>query len=102
MTRVSTYRELVDRVIRMVGAACFVEPAAIKGKTRVAGVVYARHIAMHVVREAYQLSYPQIGRLFERNHATVQHACKKVRGDSKMLNESYSVRRSLREPGGQS
>jgi chromosomal replication initiator protein len=33
---------------------------------------------MWMVRKHTELSFPEIGRVFDRDHATVQHACKKV------------------------
>jgi len=33
--------------------------------------VRARHIAVYLIREITEMSYPNIGKLFDRDHATV-------------------------------
>ena len=40
----------------------------------------ARQVAMYLCRELTDLSLPQIGNLFERDHSTVLHAVDKVKG----------------------
>lgn len=37
-----------------------------------------RHLAMWITRQSGQLSYPQMGRAFNRDHSTVIHAVKNV------------------------
>lgn len=41
-------------------------------------IVLARCIAMYLVRELCESSYPEIGEYFDRDHATVMHNCKKI------------------------
>jgi hypothetical protein len=36
----------------------------------------ARQEAMRLIRDVTDLSYPQIGRIFDRDHTTVMHACR--------------------------
>lgn len=38
-----------------------------------------RQIAMLIIKEKSTLSYPAIGRIFNRDHTTIVHACKAVR-----------------------
>jgi len=53
----------------------------LKGQRRLKQLVRPRHVAMYLVRSHTDHSFPEIGRLFGgRDHATVQHACKKIRG----------------------
>jgi chromosomal replication initiator protein len=47
-------------------------------KSRVGALVEARSIAMFLCRRMTDLSYPDIGRLFNRDHSTVVTACKKI------------------------
>lgn len=52
----------------------------IRKNTRLAEVVDARKIAYYILREKYHLSYPSIGKVFNKNHATVMHNLKSVKG----------------------
>ena len=49
-----------------------------KGKT----VAFARHVAMYLAKKVAvpEPSYPELGRLFDRNHTTVLAAIRKVDG----------------------
>ena len=50
----------------------------LKGKSKEARVVNARHVAMSVMRVFFECSFADIGRVFNRGHATVMHACKRI------------------------
>lgn len=51
----------------------------LRGKSRSRPLVTARQIAMYVVREMTDFSYPAIGREFgDRDHTTVMHAVNKI------------------------
>ena len=52
----------------------------IRKNTRLAEVVDARRIAYYILREKYHLSYLSIGKVFNKNHATVIHNLKSVKG----------------------
>jgi chromosomal replication initiator protein len=55
---------------------------AMRGPSRKAGVVRARGLAMHLIRQWTETSYQNIGELFGgRDHTTVMHACKKTEED---------------------
>ena len=70
------------------------------GKRRLKQLVTPRHVSMYLVREHTELSFPEIGRVFERDHATVQHACKKirtgVRSDADLRSQVEAILRTLR------
>ncbi len=52
---------------------------ALRGKSRQRPLVMARQVAMYVMREQTELSYPSLARLFGgRDHTTVIHAVEKV------------------------
>lgn len=68
-----------DEIIGTVAAFFNIKVSDLKGTRRLKRFVRPRHIAMWMVREHTQHSFPEIGRLFGRDHATVQHACKKIR-----------------------
>jgi len=48
---------------------------------RTARVALARSVAMHLCREVLKPSYPEIGRIFRRDHGSVMAACKKISED---------------------
>lgn len=53
-------------------------PIEMQSKTRLQNVVFARHVAMHILRHKYRMSYYFIGFTFNRTHATVINAVKSV------------------------
>ena len=54
-------------------------PSDLTGASRIATVVWARQLAVHLSRELTDASLQRIGEAFGgRNHATVLHACRRV------------------------
>ena len=41
------------------------------GNSRVKNVAQARHIAIYLIKTITDISYPSIGKLFNRNHSTI-------------------------------
>jgi chromosomal replication initiator protein len=54
-------------------------PVDLRAKSRRQPLVLARQVAMYLCRELTDLSLPQIGSLFDRDHSTVLHAVDKVK-----------------------
>lgn len=53
-------------------------------KSRKSRIVYCRHMAMYIVRDTTNLSYPDIAKLFNReDHTTVMHAYDKIKDSLK-------------------
>ena len=50
----------------------------------------ARHIAMHICRHTFGLSYQHIGSLFNKDHTSVIYGCKCV--DDKLKDSDYVMR----------
>lgn len=67
-----------DEIMQTVASFYNVKLAELKGSRRLKRIVRPRHVAMWLVREHTDLSFPEMGRVFERDHATVQHAVKKI------------------------
>lgn len=42
-------------------------------------VARARAVAMYLVRDICEMSYPEIGDYFERDHSTIINACAKIK-----------------------
>ena len=89
-----------EEVITTVASFFNIKPADLKGKRRLKQFVRPRHLAMWLIRKHTELSFPDIGRAFGgRDHATVQHACKKIarmlERDADMENTIRLIERSL-------
>ncbi|MCB9780443.1 MAG: chromosomal replication initiator protein DnaA [Alphaproteobacteria bacterium] len=69
-----------DEIVQAVARFFSLKVADLKGTRRLKQIVRPRHIAMWLVREHTELSFPEIGRVFgNRDHSSVQHACKKIK-----------------------
>jgi chromosomal replication initiator protein len=65
-------------IMKAVENEYFLKPGSITKPNRRPRVAQARAVAMHLVRETCNMSYPEIGEYFDRDHTTVIHNCKKV------------------------
>ena len=50
----------------------------LSGKSRVKEIANARHIAIYLIRNITEMSLPNIGKLFNRDHATVMSSIDNV------------------------
>lgn len=71
----------IDDIQRHIADAFGVSKEAIHAKDRRSEVSRARQVAIYLARELTGESLPAIGHKFERSHATVAHACRKVSRD---------------------
>jgi chromosomal replication initiator protein len=63
-----------------------------KGTSREARIVNARHVAMSLMRVFFECSFADIGKVFNRGHATVMSACKRVEyPENKVLQEAAII-----------
>lgn len=62
------------RVIHEVAQLAGVTPADITGRSRKRKFAYARQMAMLICRDYVAASYPEIGRVFNRDHSTVMYS----------------------------
>lgn len=92
-----------DQIIARVSEHYHLRPTDIKGERRPANIARPRQIAMFLTRRITGLSFPEIGRAFGRDNATVQYACKKVeqeiRTDPNLRAEIDLLERHCRESG---
>jgi chromosomal replication initiator protein len=91
--------DVVERIKRAVGRRLGIEPERISSSGRAPGLVRARQLAIYLSRELTELSLPQLGLCFGRDHSTVLHAIRKVErdaGDDANLAETiHSLRAEL-------
>lgn len=78
-------------IVRAVSDYFKINPDDLSGSSRVATIVIARQIAMHLCREMTPLSLPKIGMIFGgRDHTTVMHATKKITTMMKERRQIYN------------
>jgi chromosomal replication initiator protein len=66
-------------ILRGVASHYGLKPADLRAKTKRAGIVFPRQVAMYVMKETTNLSLPEIGRLFsDKHHTTALHAIRKI------------------------
>ena len=78
----------VKDVLKAISQFYEIDEESISDKTRKKEVVKPRQIAMYILREDYNISYPAIGaKLGGRDHTTVIHSCDKIKNDIKTNNQ---------------
>ncbi len=70
-----------DQIITRVAEHYHLRATDIRGSRRPANIAHPRQVAMYIVRRITGLSFPEIGREFNRDNSTIQHGCKKIEGD---------------------
>ncbi len=90
----------VKDVLKVIAKFYDIDEAIIIDKTRRKEVVKPRQIAMFILREDYNISFPSIGqKLGGRDHTTVIHSCEKIKNemqsDSRLSQEVSEIRAML-------
>ena len=67
-----------DKIISEVSAFYNVNSEEIKGKKRTSNIVNARFVAIYLLRTLTEMSSPEIGKEFQRDHTTVLNAETKI------------------------
>jgi len=73
----------VETIIKVVSEHFKMPVVDILGKKRNKEIVMPRQVAMFLAREMGQMSYPDIGRAFERDYTTVIHSYEKIKTELK-------------------
>ena len=75
----------VQDLVKIVADFYSLSPDNLTDQTRRKEVVKPRQIAMYILREDFNISYPTIGdKLGGRDHTTVIHSCEKIKKDLKI------------------
>ncbi|MBS9781153.1 MAG: chromosomal replication initiator protein DnaA [Gammaproteobacteria bacterium] len=82
----------IDNIQKTVANYYHIKVADLKSKSRKATLAKQRQIAMTVAKQLTNLSLPDIGAAFERDHTTVMHAIKKV---EELKNSDPQVREDI-------
>lgn len=68
----------VENIQKTVAGYYGIRVADLKSKSRKASLAQSRQVAMAITKQLTNLSLPDIGAAFERDHSTVHHAIKKI------------------------
>ncbi len=82
----------VENIQKTVANYYHIKVSDLKSKSRKATLAKQRQIAMAIAKQLTNLSYPDIGEAFERDHTTVIHAIKKV---EEMKNADPQIREDM-------
>ena len=72
-----------------------IDEIVLRGSQRNKGTADARQVAMYLIRKLTNLSLPDIGNQFSRDHTTVLHAVKKIESDLK--NGNTTLQNNIRD-----
>jgi hypothetical protein len=70
--------EMIEEIINSIIKHYNITKEQLFGKTRKANIVEARHVFMYILREKFKLSFPAIGRIINRDHTSIMHACDRI------------------------
>ncbi len=74
----------VKDIVKIVADFYNIDEESVYNKTRRKEVVKPRQVAMYILREDCNISYPSIGqKMGGRDHTTVIHSCEKIKNDIK-------------------
>ncbi|MBR3862260.1 MAG: chromosomal replication initiator protein DnaA, partial [Clostridia bacterium] len=69
----------IDKIFAAVYKKFDIPKEEIVGKKRTKEIAKVRHITIYLIREITEMSYPNIGKLFERDHATIMSSLEVVK-----------------------
>lgn len=75
MSRINDY-EMSKIIIKSVSIATGINPELLHKKTRKSEIVLARHCVFYHIRNRTKLSLAKIGRIYDKDHATVLNSCR--------------------------
>ncbi|MEG2570909.1 MAG: chromosomal replication initiator protein DnaA, partial [Clostridia bacterium] len=86
-----------DLIIREVSRFYQIDESAIIGKNRAKNTVFPRQVAMFLIRDLTNLSFPDIGKAFGgRDHTTVMHSVNKIEAQIKSQDDFKNQVRDIR------
>jgi chromosomal replication initiator protein len=92
---------IVDKIFSAVFNKYGVGKEDLLSKKRNKDIAFARHVCIYLIREVTEMSYPGIGRMFDRDHTTILSSCdivsKKIAADAMV---SVDIADMLKEVNG--
>ncbi len=91
----------IDKIFAAVEKKYGISKAELTSKSRVKEVAQARHVTMYLIKTVIEMSYPNIGKLFERDHSTVMNSIdvmeKKISSDAAFELEINNLIKEIKE-----
>lgn len=78
MTGAEPVAMTVEKILNRVAQKYEVSVESIKGTRRTKSIVQARHVAIYLIRELTAMSFPQLGKLFSKDHSSVMSSYNKI------------------------
>lgn len=69
---------IIDKIFTCIEKKYDIDKKTLIGKSRTKEVAFVRHVAIYLIRELTDMSYPSVGKIFDRNHSTVISSCEIV------------------------
>ena len=76
----------LDKIFAAIEKKYEVSKADLISQSRVKEIAQARHVAIYLIRTITEMSFPAIGKIFNRNHATIMSSLDVI--DKKMASSS--------------
>ena len=77
-------------VIRFVAQHYGIRVADLKGRSNRRSIALPRQVAMYLIREILELSFPEIGKIFSKHHSTAMYAVDNV-GKMRQSNPDFDA-----------
>ena len=85
------HRAVPSEILKAVASHYGLRVSDMKAKSNAKPVAFPRQVAMYLCRKLTELSYPEIGRLFnDKHHSTVMHSVEKI---ERMIEDDADFRR---------
>ena len=89
------FEEPVERIMEAVANYFYIPVEQMISKDRSKDVAYPRQMAMYMIRQELEYSFPDIAKIFKRDHTTVMHACNKIEEERKKSRQTEDVIKKL-------
>ena len=86
-----------ERIMEAVANYFYIPIEQMISQNRSKDVAYPRQMAMYMIRQELEYSFPDIAKIFKRDHTTVMHACDKIDSDRKKNAELEDIIKTLIE-----
>lgn len=83
-----------ERIMEAVANYFYIPVEQMISQNRSKDVAYPRQMAMYMIRQELEYSFPDIAKIFKRDHTTVMHACNKIEEERKNSRETEDVIKS--------
>ena len=84
-----------ERIMEAVANYFYIPVEQMISQNRSTDVAYPRQMAMYMIRQELEYSFPDIAKIFKRDHTTVMHACNKIEEERKNSRETEDVIKKL-------